>query len=107
MEEIKLIIDEEASLYLDELIEVLYKNDYFGYIESAERYVSKIYSFIFDNLETFPPKTTPAELQKFGSTYIFYKINPRTTWYIFFEKQNNSYLVSKIINNHCKEAKWL
>jgi hypothetical protein len=39
VEEIKLIIDEDASLYLDELIEVLYKNDYFGYIESAEQYV--------------------------------------------------------------------
>jgi hypothetical protein len=93
--------------FFDDLIYALFENEYFGYVESSKEYVNKIVDFIYSNIDTFPPKTTPAELQKFGSTSIFYKINPRTTWYIFFEKQKNSYLVSKIINNHCKEAKWL
>lgn len=107
MEEIKLIIDDEASLFLDELIEILYKNEYFGFIESVEIYVSRIYEFIFENIETFPHKKTPIQLQKFGRNYIFFKINPRTTWFIFFEQQNNYFLITNILNNHCKEAKWL
>ena len=107
MEEIKLIIDNEASLFLDELIEVLYKNEYFGFIESAEAYVSRIYEFIFDNIRDFPSKKSPHQLLKFGKSYIVYKINPRTTWYNFFEKQNSYYFITHIINNHCEDAKWL
>ena len=107
MEEIKLIIDDEASLFLDDLIEVLYKDEYFGFVESAEGYISRIYEFIFDNIKDFPSKKTPEQLSKYSTKYIFYKINPRTTWFIFFENQNNNFFISKIINNHCEEAKWL
>lgn len=42
----KVLISVEASNYLDDLIKVLYKKEYFGFIESAEIYVSNIYDFI-------------------------------------------------------------
>ena len=52
-------------------------------------------------------KKTPNILLRYGQNYIFYKINPRTTWYIFFQKSDNNYLVTQVINNHCQEAKYL
>jgi hypothetical protein len=100
------LISDDASIYLDDLIEILYKKEYFGFIESAEIYVANIYDFIFQNINKFPSKNTPIKLEAFGSSYIFYKSNTRTTWYIFFEKFNDNYLVTYIINNHCEEAKW-
>ena len=93
--------------YFDTLIFVLFENEYFGFVESSEEYINRIVDFIYSNINSFPSKKTPTELQKFAANYIFYKINPRTTWYIFFEKQNNDYFITHIMNNHCEDAKWL
>lgn len=46
-------------------------------------------------------------LYYFGEKYIFYNSNKRTMWYIFFEKSNNNYLITGILNNHCLEAKFI
>lgn len=92
---------------LDNLSRILFKKECFGFIESAEFYIDKIYDFIETNVSTFPAKKTPIQLQYLGSNYIFYKANQHTTWYILFEKSKNNYLIAHIINNHSKEAKWL
>lgn len=93
--------------YFDELIFVLFEDEYFGFVESSEEYISRIVDFIYFNIDRFPSKKTPIQLQKFGPNYIFYKINPRTTWYIFFEKENNNYFVTHLMNNHCEDANWM
>jgi len=103
----KVLISVEASNYLDDLIKILYKKEYFGFIESAEIYVSNIYDFINQNIENFPSRKTPTPILNFGSNYIFYNSNSRTTWFVFFEKHKSNYLVTHILNNHCEEAKWL
>lgn len=107
MEKITVLISDDAALYLDDLVEILYHNNYFGFIEGAEAYMSRIYDFIHQNIETFPNRKTPAELKSFGDFYFFYKINPRTTWYIFFQKEENDFLITHVINNHCEAAKYL
>jgi hypothetical protein len=104
---IKLIYSKEFVYYLDELVRILYKKEYFGFIESADFYVSKIYDFVDENIETFPSKKTPIQLQHLGSNYIFYKSNQRTTWYVFFENIENNYLITNIINSHSEDMKWL
>jgi hypothetical protein len=76
-------------------------------MQSSYDYVDKIIDFIESDIATFPSKKTPAALKNFGSKYIFYKANQRTTWYVFFENKNNNYLITNIINSHCKETKWL
>ncbi len=83
---------------------ILYKKEYFGFIETAEEYVLKIYGEVSENIQLSSHKKTPKTLQYLGSNYIFYKSNPRTTWYIFFEKRENNFLITGILNNHCKEA---
>ena len=103
----KIIFTDEASSYLDDLVEILYRKDYFGFIDSAEIYVSEIYYFIRENIDSFPFKNSPQELLNLGSNYIFYKTKSRTTWYIFFEKVNGDFLITYIINNNCEEAKFL
>jgi len=92
--------------YFDKLIFVLFEDEYFGFVESSEEYINRIIDFTYSNIDTFPSRKTPIQLQKFGRNYIFYKINSRTTWYIFFEKKDSDYFVTHLMNNHCEDAKW-
>ncbi len=102
---VEIIITPQVIVFLDDLVRILYKKEYFGFIESAEEYVSKIYDSINENIRLSPYKTTPHKLKYLGSKYIFYKANSRTTWFFFFENSNNNYLITGILNNHCEEVK--
>lgn len=90
MEEIKIFYKPEVENYINELILILYNDNYFSYLENAIAYKDKIIDFIEVNISSFPSKPTPLELYNLGSNYIFYKSNPRTTWYIFFERRKNT-----------------
>ena len=90
---------------MDDLVRILYKKEYFGFIESAEDYVSKIDDSMDENIRLSPQKITPQKLKYLGVNYIFYKSNAKTTWFVFFEKEKNNYLITGILNNHCEEAK--
>ena len=103
----KVIFDGEVLNYFDELVFTLFKKEYFSFPENAKKYVDTIVGFVTAEIFTFPPKKTPKSLQYLGSSYIFFKSNQRTTWYIFFEKKEQLFLITGIINNHCNEAKEL
>ena len=103
--EIKVVFTPNVIDILDDLVRVLYLKEYFGFIETAEEYVSKIYDAVPENIILSTHKKTPKNLKYLGANYIFYKSNNRTTWYFFFEKKNHNYLITGIINNHCEEAK--
>lgn len=107
MEKVIIVYKTEVENYLNELIFNLFKEKYFSYLENSILYKDKIIDFIESDIATFPSKKTPAALKNFGSKYIFYKSNQRTTWYVFFENKNNNYLITNIINSHCEETKWL
>lgn len=107
MEKIKVLYKSQVEDYLFDLVVILFKDDYFSYLENADSYKNNIVDFVENNIQNFPSKKTPSNLETFGSNYIFYKSNARTTWYIFFEQQDKNYLVTQILNNHCEEAKWL
>lgn len=100
MEEIKIFYKLEVENFLNNLIYILYKEDYFNYIENAIEYKDNIIDFIDTNIHSFPHKLTPLPLYYLGSSYIFYKSNSRTTWYIIFEKEEEQYLITNISNNH-------
>lgn len=103
----KVIFEKVVLEYFDALVFSLFEDEYFGFPESAQKYVDKIVDFIISNISTFPHKRTPSTLQHLGSNYIFYNTNSRTTWYIFFEKGNQNYLITRIVNNYSIEAKEL
>lgn len=102
-----MIYTPEVISYLDNLVKILYKKEYFGFIESAEEYVSEIYDSVLGNLRLENYKIAPKELKHLGSKYIFYKANSRTVWYLFFESKEEKYLITGIINSHSEEAKYL
>lgn len=102
-----ILFENEVVDYLDNLVFELYNKEYFGFIESSEIFADKIIDFINESIETFPAKKTPIQLYFYGTYYIFYKSNSRTTWYIFFDKKNDDYLITNIINNNFEEVKYL
>jgi len=71
-------------------------------MEYAEAYVLKIRHFIEENIETYPSKITPDSLKQYGENYILYKANSRTTWYIFYSREEEFYLIRFIANNHSR-----
>lgn len=94
------IFSEEVSDKLEEIAEILYKNHYFGFIEDTDFYVEKIHNYVYDNVDKPISKLSPKSFQKFGELYIKYKANENTTWYIFFDRKDNRFLVNHILNNH-------
>lgn len=107
MEKINVFYKSEVEYYINELVYVLYKENYFGYLENAIQYKNNIVDFIEDNIGKIPFRQTPLPLSSLGSKYTIYKSNGHTTWYIFFEKEDNDVLVTFITNNHSEIAGFL
>ncbi len=107
MEKVTIIYIPEVEVYLEDLVDVLFYEEYFGFEDAAQNYAEKIVHFIEESIQTFPPKKTPKELKNFGQNYIFYKLTQRTTWYVFFEQFDNNYLITNIINSNSEEVKFL
>ena len=102
----------EMEDYLFDLVEVLYREAYFGFYESAMRYVTELIEEIEANLPQCVAKTAPSHFQKEEGEIIFYSFfskNYHTTWYIFFSIHPNEkiLLVKNILNNHAPEARYL
>lgn len=103
----KIIYSKNILDYFDDLVYVLFNNNYFLYLDNADMYLEKLVYFVSNSIATFPHKKTPQELLHFGEKYIFYKPNKRTTWYVFFNQYQEKYLITGILNNHCEEAKFI
>lgn len=73
---IKVIFTPHGIDFLDDLVRILYKKQYFGFIETAEEYVLKIYDAVPEKIKSSTHKLTSQKLQYLGSNYIF--INPIT-----------------------------
>jgi hypothetical protein len=92
----------EIEDYLSELIETLYAEGYFSFLDQAIDYVYKIREYIETQIGTDHKRKAPDVFVRYGRdmSYIIYKANNRTSWYIFFQQRNDVYLVRYITNNH-------
>ena len=90
------------TTYLNNLVTILYQEDYFGFIESAKKYTADIFTFIEQKIHIHPNYPAPQYFSKYqsGMKYIAYPANKRTTWYIFFKQSSNRFLIYYITNNH-------
>ena len=80
-----------------ELVQILFKNDYFSFKENAKDYVDEIVEFIY----SIPTKRKKPTLKnRFGNWYCAFKINSHTTWYISFNVEGDEYNITHITNNH-------
>jgi hypothetical protein len=102
LEEI-IIYSEEFHQSIEELVEVLFIKEYFGFEIDCFLYSEKIYDFVDYNIMKPISRKTPQRLQKFGKKFIKYKANNNTSWYIFFDQRDNKFLINHIINNHSQD----
>lgn len=105
MEQITIFLKKEVLESFNDLVFELYSKDYFASLDYAIDYKDKLISFINNSIASFPHKTTPKKLKHFGEQYIFYNSNQRTTWYVFFKKYEQIYIITAILNNHSHHAK--
>jgi hypothetical protein len=82
----KIIFLPDVQLYLQELVHILYYNNYFGTEESSSKYVRELWADILDNLSKLPKKEAPPSFNRFGMemSYVTIRKNKRTSWYVFF-----------------------
>ncbi|MCW2120221.1 hypothetical protein [Flavobacterium sp. 7A] len=52
----KVIFKEGVLQYFDDLVVVLFRNDYFAYLENANKYMEKIVDFATHEILAFHPK---------------------------------------------------
>jgi hypothetical protein len=102
----KVVFSLEVENYFFELIEILHEKEYFGFKESATKYVRELIKDIQSELETSPKKLAPPYFDKYGRNlyYSSFRRNKSTQWFVFFSTYSNNgeniYLVEYIANNH-------
>ena len=96
------VVKQSVLDYLDNLVTVLYEKNYFRFVDSAESYVNEIFDFI----QTIPTQISYDITNKNSKhynknlKYCRYKANRNTTWFVYFEKRENRYIVKHIENSH-------
>lgn len=102
----KVLFLPEVEDYLFELTEILYKKEYFGFKESAVRYVTDLEDDIRVNLYSKIKRLAPPFFDRYGKKMLYsvFAKNKATQWYVFFNVyQDNGetiFLVRYISNNH-------
>lgn len=96
----QIVLSREFIEELDDLLDALVEREYFSSLEWALKYVEAIEAFIENYIGLYPAKKVPAALSSFGSFYITYRHNQRTTWYIIFDESDDLFFVRHIVNNH-------
>ena len=102
----KVIILPKVIEYLDNLVFILYKEGYFSYLETSQRYVDEMLVDIETNLSNKQHKPAPRHFDKYGKgmKYAVFRKNKRTNWYAFFKtyrkNEETIYVVRYIANNH-------
>lgn len=96
----KIVISSKARIMLDELVDILYYENYFSYKTSAQDYVNNIYDFI----STIPAlRHKPTQYKVFVAYYCKYKHNSKTSWYFIFDIEGDSNFIKNITNNHSRD----
>jgi hypothetical protein len=92
--------------YLENLVIILYKKEYFGFLETSRSYVKELLVDIKTNLPAKLHKPAPKYFDKYGKgmKYAVFRKNKRTNWYAFFKTYRKDgetyYVVRYIANNH-------
>ena len=96
----------EVRTYFKDVTQILYQKGYFGFKESAKKYVQELFNEIDLALPHKQKRKAPAYFSRYGDDlyYAGFRKNNNTQWYVFFTihkgKDNKIYLVRYIGNNH-------
>jgi len=100
----RIIYSKNFENYLIDLIDLLFYKDYFSYLENAENYVVRLKDEIDNYIDLKQHYPSPKELSAYGKQFIIVSLNKKTSWYVFFDKKDNRYLIQYITNNHVEQA---
>lgn len=107
------IIPVVIKYYLLDLIDTLLEKEYFSHIEYAEALVDDILDYVYTIPEIPHYHLSPVAQKRFRRygddlRYVFFKrkTSKNTTWYIFFSRQGDRYIIRYITNNH-KDGKYI
>jgi len=96
----------KVLLYFEDLIVILYNEEYFGFLETSKRYINELIDDILTTLPVKLHKPAPEYFDKYGKNmeYAVFRKNKNTFWYVFFtkykEKGETIYLIRYIGNNY-------
>jgi hypothetical protein len=98
----------EIWSYFNDLIDILYYNDYLGFEEDAYEYVDTLFADIQENLSAKTRKPAPEFFDRYGSNmfYASFKKSRHTMWYVFFTidydevEDTQVFLIRYVSNNH-------
>jgi hypothetical protein len=102
----KILVLPEVRQYFNELSQILYEKDYFGYLEASEKYVEDLFEAIKTTLPNRKKCYAPSYFERYGKDmyYSVFRKNKHTLWYVFFniyeDERELIYLVRHISNNH-------
>jgi len=102
----KIIYLKKVRFYFNNLIPKLHELGYFGFTESAKKYVDEIFAEIENQIPIQRQRPAPERFDKYskGMNYIVIRKNKRTHWYVFFKTTQKDgetiYKVRYIANNH-------
>lgn len=102
----KVLFLPEVRMYFQELQDILFEKEYFGFEESAVQYVRDLIFDIETSLPEKASKIAPPYFNRYGKElrYASFRKNRNTQWYVFFNKYRENgeviYLVRYISNNH-------
>jgi hypothetical protein len=99
---VEVVYHKNVAEYLNELVDILYDKEYFGFKEFAYDYADWIFEQIELSIHRKVKKPAPKYFERYGQglSYVVYKRNSNTSWYVFFSKQEDTYLIFYIGNNH-------
>lgn len=102
----QVLVSPEVRSYLYELSQILYDKEYFGFLESAEKYVETLFEEIKTTLPYKVNYPAPRYFERYGKKLLYSRFtkNKTTQWYVFFniyqQDKETIYLVRYISNNH-------
>lgn len=98
----KVIFDDVVEVYLNDLIDILYEKEYFGFKASAYDYAGWIVDSIENDIAKMPYKIAPPYFSRYGKDlyYSVFKRNNETQWYVFFNFEDDVFFIRYIGSNH-------
>ena len=109
------VFSENVKLLFFELIDILYQEEYFGFLDEAKEYVSEIEQHFRTEIPKLHrlglSKKAMPYFSKYGEDLFFIayrRSKTRTTWYAFYQVFDESYFkVVHITNNHTIDAAYI
>jgi hypothetical protein len=98
----KVVFSPQVRAYFQELEDILFGKEYFGFEDSAIQYVRELFYEIRDTLPNRQKKKASVYFNRYGKGlyYSVFKKNNNTRWYVFFNHEDDIYYIRYIGNNH-------